>query len=228
MDRIMLKPDHKISHTIIGKEQNGHDALMEHAVIGISPFNSYFVEETITRLIAWSLNNFKGISIFIPDGMSIYTLMAQGYSEKDALQKTRRQDLYLKNKVVRSLKNNKIPESEFSDKILTSSSLLHNPSYKEVYESCINKFNNDPPFRDLCLSTSNFITPNKNLSKDDMNIAVKYFLHELPLFLNTPKILGVCSSFFVYHKLPTFIMDLYADQTLSAPNQGFLVAKMDE
>src|ERR1700688_333964 len=90
---------------LIGKNSKSIYKQRSHVLIGVSPFNSYFSEKNITTIIQWAKRNFKLVNIFIPDDMSIYTLKAIGYSQEKAEFKTRRQDIYLKNKVFRALKN---------------------------------------------------------------------------------------------------------------------------
>jgi cyclo(L-tyrosyl-L-tyrosyl) synthase len=94
--------------------------LKEPALIGISPFNSYYSEENLKKLFSWGLSTFKRkrISIFIPDGISIYTLHAMGYPKERAEKKTRSQDRYLKNKVIRALAANNISEAEANNMIV--------------------------------------------------------------------------------------------------------------
>lgn len=212
----------KIYPEVFNEESKaGH--LKDHAVIGISPFNSFFVESSIEKLLRWSHEMFQETTIFIPEGLSIYTLMAKGYTENDAIRKTRRQDSYIKNKVNRVLKNIGLCENEYSRKILTPAQLMKNSKYMEVYSRCLDKFNTDPSFRDFCLSASKFVLQNMDISHENTQIGVKYFLYELPLFLDTPKILDVPSSFFVYHRTLPFINDLQNYKDLRATNQGFVI-----
>jgi cyclo(L-tyrosyl-L-tyrosyl) synthase len=92
--------------------------LKEHALIGISPFNSYYSEENLKKLFSWGLSTFKRINIFIPDGISIYTLQGMGYPKERAEKKTRSQDRYLKNKAIRALAANNISEAEANNMIV--------------------------------------------------------------------------------------------------------------
>ncbi|OZH53372.1 hypothetical protein AFK68_18095 [Hydrocoleum sp. CS-953] len=50
----------------------------EHAVLGISPFNSFFSEKNIATLSNWAMNNFKSFNLFIPDEPYVYTVMVFG------------------------------------------------------------------------------------------------------------------------------------------------------
>lgn len=201
---------------------------IEHALIGVSPFNSYFTESNLEKLFRWAISNFKNINIFIPDEISAYTFQAMGYSEKRAKKKTRRQDCYLRNKVIKALIANKISESEARNKIIYLSHLIYKAEYLEVYNSCLKLFETDEFFRNGCLATSKWVLSNKgipNSSEDLINMAVKYFLAELPMFLDTPKILNVSSSFFVYKDIPNFLEIIYNKKLLVSPKQGFLTIR---
>lgn len=222
--------EYKIHHRIINQSQNENTELKDHAVLAISPFNGYFTEENITKLIGWAIKNFKGISVFIPDGWSVYTLMAQGYTEEKARKKTKLQDSNLKNKVIRAFTNNGICEKLCLDYFVTSEILTNDKNYCEIYEKCINKFDTDQIFRDVCLSASrNLLSKNnENVTEDMLNIAVKYILLELPIYLDSPKILNVPSSFMVYHKVSDVEKYIYRKNSMSALNQSYIVASISD
>ncbi len=195
-----------------------------NALIGISPFNSYFSEERIMSIIEWARKEFKTINIFIPDHISIYTLKAIGYSEKKAEFKAKRQDRYLKNKVFRALKRIGFQEDIIRNLVVFWSELADTPRYMDIFNSCLNSFENDEQFRNGCLSTSAWILERNS---NDLNIeniyqAVQYFLREMPLFVDTPSILGVHSSLFVYHSIPKYLEELYEKSSKISVKQGFL------
>lgn len=60
----------------------------EHALIGISPFNSYFTVETMAKLLNWAFSTFDKVDIIIPDKISFYSLLGFGYSEETALKRS--------------------------------------------------------------------------------------------------------------------------------------------
>ena len=51
----------------------------EHAILGISPFNSYFSEKNIILLVEWVSNNFGNFNIFVPDTLhqSTYNILSK-------------------------------------------------------------------------------------------------------------------------------------------------------
>ncbi len=218
----------KVNFTVVKDIAAEKNDLIDHAIIGISPFNGYFTEEHITELLKWSLCTFKYFHFFIPDQWSIYTLLAQGHTEQKAKIKTKKRDFHLRNKVVRAFKNNNISEEVAVKNILMASTLMENRNYKRIYNYCIDKFNNDESFKDMCLETSRIILSKSEGTFNDetVHVAVQYFLHELPLYLNTPNILMVPSSFCVYHNTPNFIEYIYKDDILSSMNQGFIMANV--
>lgn len=206
--------------------------LNEHVLIGVSPFNRYFSQENLEKIISWGLNNFKHMHIFLPDEIYTYTFLALGYSPERARKKTRRQDCYLKNKVVKALINNDIAECNTENYIVLLSHLRNNQNYVEIYHNCLDLFEYDEFFRQGCLATSKWIIDHKNisqtfLSEDMINTAVKYFLAELPLFLNTPKILDTPSSVFMYSDIPEFLKNIYKQKLYAAPKQAFLKLVLD-
>lgn len=230
MDNRIINLNRKIECTVVRDIKSEKKHILDHGLIGISPSNSYYSEENITNLIKWAVSTFKDFSFFIPDRWSIYTLMGQGYPEQKARMKTKKGDFRLKNKIVRAFKNNNIPEEMATKNILMASTLMDNEKYQEIHNICLEKFNNDKAFHEMCLSTSKFILSKSNEPIDEESVytAVPYFLHELPLYLDTPKILTVPSSFCVYHNIPSFIKYIYRDNTFSSINQGFMVANVTE
>ena len=203
--------------------------LRQHALIGVSPFNSYFGESNLIKLINWGLMTFEKIVVFIPNHLSIFTLLALGYTEKETAYKVRRQDSYLHNKVIRAFKALGFEEPKAKEMILTFSQISSNENYKKIYRKCLEQFDQCESFRNGCVQTSSWILENnskiKNQEKLNFDIAVKYFLNELPFFLDTPSILNVPSSLFIYHEIPKYLELLYSSNDFISPEQGFLKVK---
>jgi cyclo(L-tyrosyl-L-tyrosyl) synthase len=203
--------------------------LKNHALIGVSPFNSYFSEETLTKLFDWALNTFKDVNVFIPNEISSYTFEALGYDKNKALKKTRSQDRYLRNKVIKALITNGLNEHEAKQKIVFFTDVLNNKKYFECYNNYENLYKNDKNFQESCLLTSKWVLEGKydleSISQDSPNIAVQYFLKELPLFLNGTEILNIKSSLFVYKDTPKLISRIYNDNLFSdllSVSQGYM------
>jgi cyclo(L-tyrosyl-L-tyrosyl) synthase len=61
--------------------------------------------------------------------------------------------------------------------------------------------------------------------EDQAEHAVRYFLAELPLFIDTPAIVGAGTSVFCYHQPPAVLRRLYGVELSRRPaaGQGFAV-----
>ena len=66
---------------------------------------------------------------------------------------------------------------------------------------------------------------NVKIEESQKNIAVQYFLLELPIMTHSTNILELESCDFVYHTIPKFLKHLYYDKKLVSPTQNFLVLK---
>lgn len=202
-----------------------------HAVLGISPFNSYFSEEQIACIFHWASKYFKTVQLYVPDEPTVYTLLALGYEEKKAAKKARRQCDYLKNKIYRALSQFDIRKSEIASSLIFHSDLIQNEIFQEKYKWCCERFEVDPVFREGCLSSSRWVLSNQlqngqEPTADMLEVAAQYFLSELPLFLWSPEILGKPSVVFCYHQCPSFLTELFngvCGNDLVHRNQGFVI-----
>ncbi len=206
--------------------------LAVHALIGISPFNSYFSEARIRALVQWGQQRFSSFQLFIPDEPARYTLEALGYEPVRARRKARRQANYLKNKIARALRAQGIADEQHSAIVVDWQVLQSNPRYQQVHQSCRQLFESNADFRATCMDASAWVLQDRTDPHGQPEIsalerAAEYFLAELPLFVATPSILEQPASVFCYHRLPEFLQRLYQpDQPLPVdPGQGFAVLR---
>lgn len=212
-------------------------ARREFAIVGISPSNSYFSVQNIAEMLKFAATNFKEFGVFIPDTISTYTLQALGYSEIEANRKTRKYDNQTKNKLKQALD---LIASDFNvsnTSIIFLSELLKNNTYLEVYEACKQEFNKNKEFRQGCLETSRLVLEtnlrigrhHKNeISEESLLIAVEYFLKELPVMLNSPKIQNKKSCVYIYTSTSRFLEQIYLNRhqcRLIDDAQGYAIFK---
>jgi cyclo(L-tyrosyl-L-tyrosyl) synthase len=202
----------------------------EHCCFGISPFNSYFSEERIRELALWGKREFGSMSFFVPDVPAVYTLEAQGYSRDKAEWKARRQAQYLKNKIRKALASCSISDDEASEMILDWERLTSIPRYTNLLDEVTALFETNENFRASCLEASRWVLMQKasdseQLTERSLEIAVKYFLSEIPLFKDTAGIVGKAASVFCYHQRVKFLENFYERKLAYAPsaNQGFVI-----
>jgi len=202
-----------------------------HAMAGISPFNSYYSETTIKNIISWC-QSFKNYHLFVPDNLPYYNFLGSGYSAKRAKAKTEHQWRYLRNKIFRAFMHFGIEPEMAKCRLVTTSELENNTQYNRILESIFSQFENDPDFRTACMNASKaFIKINTSASaKGSANISVEYLIRELPLYLDTPKIVGVQESVFVYHENISFFTDIFVhrENVFLSPNQGHVILKINK
>lgn len=183
-----------------------------HVCVGVSPFNGYFTAGRIAELVAWALEAYPDSHFFVPDEAPAYTFMALGYEEKKARHKARRQGQYVVNKIKTGMELAGIEPDE--TRILTAARLRENPRYVELAAHVRERFEDDPMFREETMTTSEwvlagYLPAGQAPTQEQKLLAVQYFLDELPLFLDTPGIVGVPTSTFVYHQRVPFLEKLY-------------------
>jgi cyclo(L-tyrosyl-L-tyrosyl) synthase len=195
------------------------------ALIGISPFNSYFSEDRIRDLIDFCAQGGRPVALFIPDDVTRFTLQARGYPPDEAVRKTRRQIQYLRNKIQRALGERAVP-------LMGCAELAANPQYTRRHEALIARFEADEAFRRSCLDTTRWVLSAREdevVSPEAALLGVRYLLAELPLFFHAPEILQRPEVVFVYHQCPQLIARIYQapEPGQVSPGQGFAVVRTD-
>ncbi|CAL7961882.1 Cyclodipeptide synthase [Alphaproteobacteria bacterium] len=205
-----------------------------HLVMGISPFNSFFSVDNITAILEWAKSNSKSFQVFFPDQISIYTLMSLGYQEKEALHKIRKQENYLTNKIIQSLKNIHITdEIEQQKKIIKLSELKNNKSYIELLDRYKKLFAENKDFYDICVDTSEQILEQNHRKKEgdeviNFNNAHEYLIQELPIPTNIGEILNIEKCVFVYKTIPKVLLKIYQNAYPISAGNNFLVLEGKE
>jgi cyclo(L-tyrosyl-L-tyrosyl) synthase len=206
-----------------------------HVLIGVSPFNSYFSEATLQELAAWGRENFEAMHLFIPDFPTTYTLLALGYSSKDANWKARRQARYVINKTQRALEAAGFSRENAADNVLTWEKVAANARYQALLKEASEVYESDPAFRKDCQDVAWWVLEKRvgtATARTDVNLelAAKYLLSEMPLLVDTPGILEKESSLFAYHQCPALLDRLYRGQYCLRPSddQGFVLVTCPE
>jgi cyclo(L-tyrosyl-L-tyrosyl) synthase len=206
-----------------------------HVLIGVSPFNSYFSEARLRELAAWGRDNFEAMHLFIPDFPTTYTLLALGYSSKDATWKARRQARYVINKTERALEAEGVSSENAADIVLTWEKVAVNARYQALLKEANDVYESDPAFRKDCQDAAWWVLEKRMgtaTATNDVNLdlAAKYLLSEMPLFVDSPGILEKESSLFAYHQCPALLERLYGEHYRLRPSdeQGFVIVTCPE
>lgn len=202
----------------------------EHfALVGVSPFNSYFSIEKILEICEWVHNEYSDFAIFVPDEISRYTFEALGYTESRIGRKIKKQDNYTINKITRALDcfyQKHLTKTEI--KVYTLSTLKENSAYKDLYHLYSSMFLDDKEFRQGCLEVTEWVLLNNNskeveIEEAQKNVAAQYFLLELPVMTNMVDILKLKSCDFIYHNIPKFLKHLYFNREFVSDKQKLLI-----
>jgi len=206
-------------------------ARAEHACLGISPFNSYFSVKRIKQLAEWAYERFAYVDFFVPDAPSAYTLEALGYAAEKAAWKARRQGQYVRNKIRTAL--DALGVAPDAGRVWGWTELADNPAFARLHREGCRLYEDDGAFRAACREASGWVLSGRlpeGAVADERQVecAVRYFLAELPLFVDTPAIVGAEASVFCYHRPPDVLRRLYERELARhpAPGQGFAVVSL--
>ncbi|WP_284453835.1 tRNA-dependent cyclodipeptide synthase [Streptomyces sp. MRC013] len=201
-----------------------------HVCIGVSPFNSYFSTPRLQRLADWALTRFPNVHFFVPDAAAAYTLEALGYEPDRARHKAQRQGQYVHNKICTALRSVGVENPQ--DLVLGMERLNGIARYTSLLDEAHLRFREDEGFRAACLDASNWVLdqklpPGTSPTEEQLQSAVRYFLAELPLFVDAGGIAGHRPSFFVYHHRVAFLERFFRHELSWQPadGQGFLVVR---
>ncbi|GAA1244250.1 hypothetical protein GCM10009665_38770 [Kitasatospora nipponensis] len=200
-----------------------------HACVGISPFNGYFHAQRIAELARWALEGFDDVHFFVPDTLAAHTLEAVGYPPERAAWKARRQGQHVRNKVTTALTALGLSAQAAQARILAGATLDANDRYRALHQEVRARYRADRAFRAACLEGAHWVLerrlpPGAAPTAAQRATAVRYLLGELPLFLDTPGIVGTAESVFCYHRTPLFLRQLFGGELSCrpVPGQGFL------
>jgi cyclo(L-tyrosyl-L-tyrosyl) synthase len=201
-----------------------------HAVIGTSPFNSYYSEGRITELLTWANEHFDRVDVFLPDTPTVWTLEAGGYAPEEAAHKSRRQMRYLTNKIGRAREAVGILDDRL--RLLPWTQVAQFERYAASEQRCRDAFATDREFQQECLAATDDVLQNRRREGHEPSHqqrlgAVDYLMAELPLILNGPELFDVQTSAFVYHRsLRLFERIFSGDFSIRpSPGQHFVIAQ---
>ncbi|MEV6560514.1 tRNA-dependent cyclodipeptide synthase [Nocardia sp. NPDC051756] len=203
-----------------------HDG--DHAVIGVSPGNSYFSGQRIRDLARWGLAHFGRVDIVYTDVYVAEMFSAMGYSEPDARRKADKNIRGVRAKIVAAVDDMDPARKRLSAKAM--SEFRSNQAYRDLHADLLRRSADDEEFRTVCAElVARFLS---SKAQDGVaptprqhEVCLDYIRAEVPLFLDTPAILGVPSSLNCYHQLLPMAELLYARGSglRASRNQGHAI-----
>lgn len=200
----------------------------DHAVIGVSPGNSYFSRERIRDLGAWGLAHFDRVDFVYTDVHVAESYEALGDSPVEARRKAVKNIRGVRAKIVAAVSELDPTGTRLSARPM--SEFQSNDAYRRLHTDLLARVNYDEDFRAVCqalvrrfLSTK--LAAGQEPTAAQERVCLDYVCTEAPLFLDTPAILGVPSSLNCYHQSLPMAEMLYARGSglRASRNQGHAI-----
>jgi len=203
-----------------------------YPIIGMSPGNSYFKDDTVRFLLKTVVERYGKAAVFIPDIPAISTFKALGYDEAKARSKAILKGNNLKNRTRRL-----IDELELNEQTIHvvewETEIMNNTEYKEKYDMVLKMYNSNPDFREAARSTTASVLYDSQNQITDLesaiDIAIHYLLSELAFLEFAPEFFKVERVVYIYHNTwPVF--ENYINGSFDRINRshlGFLQLKLD-
>jgi cyclo(L-tyrosyl-L-tyrosyl) synthase len=200
----------------------------DHAVIGVSPGNSYFSARRVNDLAQWGIEHFDRVDIVYTDLHVAEMYEALGYSADDARRKAVKNLRGVRAKVTGAVEvygsgRDRLRAHAMSD-------FTANPAYRRIHDHIQQLLDTDEEFRRTCDALVDSFLSSKVLNgragtARQREVCLKYVCAEAPLFLDTPAILGVPSSLNCYHQLLPMAELLYSRGSglRASRNQGHAI-----
>ncbi|MCX6755776.1 MAG: tRNA-dependent cyclodipeptide synthase [Candidatus Nomurabacteria bacterium] len=169
-------------------------------IIGVSINNSYFKDENLIRLISWASKRSNSVYIMIPDEPAVHTMMALGYTEKEAERKSKKKSNALENKC------NQIIESldvATSVRVLRWKNFNSNIYYTEALFDLRNAYQSDENFMNAVRTTTIEVLLSNGVlapSGEAVEIGIQFLLKELAFISHADRIFEKEKMAYVYHR----------------------------
>ncbi|NUK51153.1 tRNA-dependent cyclodipeptide synthase [Streptomyces lunaelactis] len=185
----------------------------DHAVIGVSPGNSYFSARRITDLAQWGIDHFNQVDFVYTDLHVAEMYETLGYTPDDARRKAVKNLRGVRAKVTSAVETAGSTGGRLRAHAM--SDFVGNPAYRKIHDHIWTLLDTDAEFRQTCDTLVDSFLSSKVLdgkagTDRQREVCLKYICAEAPLFLDTPAILGVPSSLNCYHQLLPMAELLYA------------------
>jgi cyclo(L-tyrosyl-L-tyrosyl) synthase len=215
-----------VAYHLVGDQPKGAFARRDHALIGMSPFQSFYTEERIYQWVTFAKENFRQYHFFLSDELFYLNFIDRGYSEKEAWHETRKQDRYLYNKTIRALQRAGILEPE--KKILRYADFKDTALYQNYYQKYRGSLLMDADFQKVGLAMLSTLQFKQAPLQLDVNTCFNYFIAELPFLLHSAEFAGTASSCFIYRENNAFLSYIFSEKHLQEPNQGFVAVNFED
>ncbi|PBC76713.1 cyclo(L-tyrosyl-L-tyrosyl) synthase [Streptomyces sp. TLI_235] len=199
----------------------------DHLLIGVSPGNSYFSADRITRLVHWGREFFDTVDVVHADQHVDAQFGAQGYPPDAARRRAAKEVKATRRRIERGVTEAGRP----GVRTYALSDFTSGEAYRRLHTAVLDALVADRPLREAVERMAcDFLRARLGgaaPAAEHLAAAIRYIAAELPFFLDTPALLGVPSSVACYHlELPlTGVLFGRSDGLHAAPGQGYAVVR---
>ncbi len=187
--------------------KRGYNVLKDNGVVvvAMSIGNSYFIKEKIEELLNFLNDNFSQVKLLIADAISEHTYKAIGYKENKARRKSRLGANLFRNNCIRTIQGIRSAGKKVNIEIIDwYNKIEHNSEYEKQLFLIHDLYLNNKDFKKEADKTTRAVLLNKikkgvKLS-EAINEGVMYLIEELAFVLASPRIFGVKTTAYVYHR----------------------------
>ncbi|WP_236651973.1 tRNA-dependent cyclodipeptide synthase [Streptacidiphilus neutrinimicus] len=210
-----------------------HCALIQaegdHAVVGVSPGNSYFSQARLLDLARWGLANFRQVDLVYTDLYVAEMFQALGYGPDDARRKAVKNLRGVRAKVRAAVEDT--DDGRGRIRAHAMSEFQDDPAYRRLHEELRQRLDTDGEFRAVidelvgAYLASKVLADGREATVEQREVCLRYICAEAPLFLDSPAILDVPSSLNCYHQLLPLAELLYSRGSglRASRNQGHAI-----
>lgn len=193
-------------------------------VLGVSINNSYFKEGNLEQLLLWAPQYAGRVYVMIPDEPMISTFMELGYSEKDAIKKSRLKANNLEAKCRRVI----IKHTLFINVVRWRD--INRVEYTKALSAITALYELDTSFQnDIYRATESVIHSNGvvNPSGQQIDIGVNFLLKELAFITYADQILVKEKVAYIYNKTTEVLRYIIDGKYMfkASPNIGYATVK---
>ncbi|MGW0732151.1 tRNA-dependent cyclodipeptide synthase [Streptomyces sp. NPDC002851] len=203
-------------------------AAADHAIIGVSPGNSYFSAQRLHDLARWGVEHFDQVDFVYTDLHVAEMYETFGYSTQDARRKAVKNMRGVRAKVTNAVQDARAAGGRIG--AYAMSDFASNAEYRRIHDHLWTLLESDADFRTTCERLvdsflSSKVLDGKSSTERQRAVCLEYVCAEAPLFLDTPAILGVPSSLNCYHQLLPMAELLYSRGSglRASRNQGHAI-----
>jgi cyclo(L-tyrosyl-L-tyrosyl) synthase len=194
----------------------------EHALLGISPWNGKYKPAYIEALVGWACSRFPRVDVLVPGYEAAHTLIAAGWAPRTAVRRAKRAIRQLRKPALHALSQAGLQEPH--KHVHTWTQMLANTPYTATLRRVRTAYRSDRATRRVCRDNARNTIRHLSGREPDpaqLDLAVSYPIAELPMVIDAPRIFGVASSVFIYHRDMELIHPFVnSDSTALTPGAG--------